>query len=87
MKGLVLVTGGTGSVGKCVAEKLSKEGYTIRVFDLPGAKYSGLEVKDGFEILKSDLTKEKDMELENRTAPFDDKRSIRRIMLDKKILD
>ena len=62
MKGLVLVTGGTGSVGKCVAEKLSKEGYTIRVYDLPGADYSGLEGKDGFEILKGDLTKEKDME-------------------------
>ena len=58
MKGPVLVTGGAGSVGKRVAQRLHKEGYTVRVFDLPGMDYSGLEGKEGIEVLRGDLTKD-----------------------------
>ena len=62
MKSLVLVTGGAGSVGKRVAQKLQHEGYKVRVFDLPSANFSGLEGKDGFEVVKGDLTKDTDVE-------------------------
>ncbi len=58
MKGPVLVTGGAGSVGKRVAQRLRKEGYTVRVFDLPSMDYSGLEGEEGIEILRGDLTKD-----------------------------
>ncbi len=57
MKGPVLVTGGAGSVGKLVAHKLRREGHRVRVFDLPGANFSGLEGVEGFEVIKGDLTK------------------------------
>ena len=56
MKGPVLITGGAGSVGKRVAEQLRREGYTVRVFDLPGRDYSGLENREGIEVLRGDLT-------------------------------
>ncbi len=62
MKGPVLVTGGAGSVGKRVAQKLRKEGYRVRVFDLPGANFSGLEGEEGFEVVKGDLTKVESIE-------------------------
>ena len=62
MKSLVLVTGGAGSVGKRVAQKLQSEGYKVRVFDLPSANFTGLEGKDGFEVVRGDLTKDKDVE-------------------------
>ena len=62
MKGPVLVTGGAGSVGKRVAQRLHKEGYTVRVFDLPSMDYSGLEGKEGIEVLQGDLTKDEGVE-------------------------
>jgi nucleoside-diphosphate-sugar epimerase len=54
--GPVLVTGGAGSVGKCVAQRLCEEGYTVRVFDLPSMDYTGLEGAEGIEILRGDIT-------------------------------
>jgi len=62
MKEPVLVTGGAGSVGKRVAQRLHGEGYTVRVFDLPNMDYSGLERAEGIEVLRGDLTKNKDVE-------------------------
>ena len=52
----VLVTGGVGSLGRCVAQRLCKEGYTVRVFDLPQMDFTGLEEDSGFEILRGDIT-------------------------------
>jgi len=54
--GTVLVTGGAGSLGKCVAQRLCEEGYTVRVFDLPQMDFTGLEEDKGFEILRGDIT-------------------------------
>ncbi len=54
--GLVLITGGAGSVGKCVAQRLCEEGYAVRVFDLPNMDYTGLEGAEGIEVLRGDIT-------------------------------
>lgn len=54
--GPVLVTGGAGSVGRRVAQRLCKEGYTVRVFDLPHMDYTGLEGEEGIEVLRGDIT-------------------------------
>ncbi len=56
MKGTVLITGGAGSVGKCVAQRLCDQGSKVRVFDLPQMDFSGLEDKEGIEIIQGDLT-------------------------------
>jgi len=55
--GLVLVTGGAGSVGRRVVQRLCKEGYTVRVFDLPNMDYTGLEGVEGIEVLRGDITR------------------------------
>jgi len=54
--GPVLVTGGAGSLGKQVVERLRGEGHTVRVFDLPGMDYTGLEGEEGIEVVKGDIT-------------------------------
>ncbi len=54
--GPVLVTGGAGSVGKRVVQRLCREGYTVRVFDLPNMDYTGLEEVEGIEVLRGDIT-------------------------------
>ncbi len=61
MKGTVLITGGAGSVGKCVAQRLCDQGGRVRVFDLPPMDFSGLEDKEGIEIIRGDLTKAEDV--------------------------
>ncbi len=53
----VLVTGGAGSVGRLVVRRLRESDHAVRVFDLPGMDYSGLEGEDGIEVLRGDLTK------------------------------
>jgi len=53
----VLVTGGAGSLGRCVAQRLCREGYTVRVFDLPSMDFTGLEEDGDFEILRGDITR------------------------------
>lgn len=57
MKTPVLVTGGAGSVGRLVTQLLLKQDYRVRVFDLPNMDYSGLEGKEGIEIVRGDITK------------------------------
>ena len=56
MSGVVLVTGGAGSVGRMLVEKLAADGQTVRIFDLPFMDFSGLEDRDGIEIVKGDIT-------------------------------
>ena len=52
----ILVTGGAGSVGRMLVEKLLEGGYSVRVFDLPFMDFSGLEDRDGVEVVKGDIT-------------------------------
>jgi nucleoside-diphosphate-sugar epimerase len=56
MKGTILITGGAGSVGKCVAQQLCAQGRAVRVFDLPHMDFSGLEHEGKVEIIRGDLT-------------------------------
>ena len=56
MSGVVLVTGGAGSVGRMLVEKLAADGQTVRIFDLPFMDFTGLEDRDGIEIVKGDIT-------------------------------
>ena len=58
MSGAVLVTGGAGSVGRMLVEKLTADGQTVRIFDLPFMDFEGLEDRDGIEIVKGDITDE-----------------------------
>ena len=58
MSGVVLVTGGAGSVGRMLVEKLAADGQPVRIFDLPFMDFSGLEDRDGIEIVKGDITDE-----------------------------
>ena len=56
MSGAVLVTGGAGSVGRMLVEKLVADGQPVRIFDLPFMDFDGLEDRDGIEIVKGDIT-------------------------------
>ena len=56
MSGVVLVTGGAGSVGRMLVEKLVADGQAVRIFDLPFMDFDGLEDRDGIEIVKGDIT-------------------------------
>ena len=58
MSGVVLVTGGAGSVGRMLVEKLVADGQSTRIFDLPFMDFSGLEDRAGIEIAKGDITDE-----------------------------
>ena len=42
MSGAVLVTGGAGSVGRMLVEKLVADGQPVRIFDLPFMDFEGL---------------------------------------------
>lgn len=59
--GLVLVTGGAGSVGRQLIDRLRGAGHPVRVFDLPVMDFSGLEDVPGIEIVKGDITKTDDV--------------------------
>jgi len=52
----VLITGGAGSVGRNLVTRLRQEGRPVRVFDLPGMNYAGLEGADGIGIVKGSIT-------------------------------
>ena len=56
MSGPVLITGGAGSVGRQLVEMFAEAGRAIRVFDLPMMDFSGLEERDGIEIVRGDIT-------------------------------
>ena len=64
--GLVLVTGGAGSVGRQLIDRLRGAGHPVRVFDLPVMDFSGLEDDPGIEIVKGDITRPDDVA---RTPP------------------
>ncbi len=52
----ILVTGGAGSVGRMLVEKLVADGKTVRIFDLPFMDFDGLENRASIEIVKGDIT-------------------------------
>jgi UDP-glucose 4-epimerase len=52
----VLVTGGAGSIGSELTRKLVKQGFQVRVFDLPFLDFSALEALEKVEIVKGDIT-------------------------------
>lgn len=56
MSGPVLITGGAGSVGRILAARFRQKGRAVRLFDLPGMNYAGLEGAEGIEIAKGDIT-------------------------------
>ena len=41
----VLVTGGAGSMGRLVTEKLISKGFIVKIFDLPSANYLVVNIK------------------------------------------
>ena len=52
----VLITGGAGSVGRQLVDMFVEAGRPVRVFDLPMMDFSGLEDRDGIEIVRGDIT-------------------------------
>ena len=56
MSGPVLITGGAGSVGRILVSQLRQDNHVVRVFDLPGMNFAGLEGVDGIEVIKGDIT-------------------------------
>lgn len=51
----VAITGGAGRVGRLVAEDLAGDGLVVKILDLPGVSYDGLEDQAGYEILPGDI--------------------------------
>ena len=56
MSGLVLITGGAGSVGRILVSRLRHDGRPVRIFDLPTMNYEGLDGIDGVEVVTGDIT-------------------------------
>ena len=56
MSAPVMITGGAGSVGRMLAERLLDAGRGVRVFDLPFMDFAGLEGREGVEVVKGDIT-------------------------------
>ena len=56
MSGATLITGGAGSVGRQLVEMFAAAGRPVRVFDLPMMDFTGLEDRDGIEIVRGDIT-------------------------------
>jgi nucleoside-diphosphate-sugar epimerase len=52
----VLITGGAGSIGSELTRGLVKQGFQVRVFDLPFLDFSALEALENVEIVKGDIT-------------------------------
>ena len=57
----VLVTGGAGSMGRLVTEKLISKGFFVKIFDLPSADYEGFD-PNKTEIIRGDLSDKSDLE-------------------------
>ncbi len=56
MSGPILITGGAGSVGRMLVERLVANGREVRIFDLPFMDFSGLENRSDIGIVKGDIT-------------------------------
>ena len=56
VSGPVLITGGAGSVGRQLVEMFAESGRAVRIFDLPMMDFSGLEGREGIEIVRGDIT-------------------------------
>ena len=52
----MLVTGGAGSVGRRVVDRLVGSGRSVRVLDLPAMDFTGLEDRPGVEVVRGDIT-------------------------------
>ena len=52
----MLVTGGAGSVGRRVVDRLVGSGRSVRVLDLPAMDFAGLEGRPGVEVVRGDIT-------------------------------
>jgi nucleoside-diphosphate-sugar epimerase len=56
MNGIILITGGAGSVGRELASRFRTDGRVVRVFDLPVCDFTGLEGEEGIEVWQGDIT-------------------------------
>lgn len=56
MNGPILITGGAGSVGRSLVARCRADGHTVRIFDLPGCDFTGLEGEPGIEVVTGDIT-------------------------------
>ena len=56
MSAPILITGGAGSVGRMLVEKMVDSGRSVRIFDLPFMDFDGLEGRSGIDIVKGDIT-------------------------------
>jgi nucleoside-diphosphate-sugar epimerase len=56
MTGVILITGGAGSVGRRLVQRCRADDYPVRVFDLPVCDFAGLEGETGIEVIKGDIT-------------------------------
>ena len=52
----VLITGAAGRLGYEVVKLCIREGFEVRAFDLPQVNWNHLEVLDGVELFKGDIT-------------------------------
>ena len=52
----MLVTGGAGSVGRRVVDRLVGSGLSVRVLDLPTMDFADLEGRLGVEVVRGDIT-------------------------------
>jgi nucleoside-diphosphate-sugar epimerase len=52
----VLVTGGAGSVGIRLVERLAETERSVRAFDLPAMDFSELEGRDNIGVIRGDIT-------------------------------
>ena len=52
----ILITGGAGSVGRQLVQMFADVDRAVRVFDLPFMDFSGLDGRDGIDIVKGDIT-------------------------------
>ena len=55
MTGVVLITGGAGSLGRRLTERFIATGWQVRVFDLPAMDFSGLEERAEVQVIRGDI--------------------------------